>query len=205
MHLDAYLTPCPGYGWDGSPRFKTLVDVLQNGDEYRNAEWIEARHEYNAPFLNISKTAYREIKRMFLTCRGMLHAFRFRDELDYTADNEIFGVGDGVETLFQLSKISLTDGVEYVRNVYALKLGVVPVLTINGTPTTAFSYNDRTGQVLFDAPPAAAAVLRWSGEFDIWVRFATDTIPFSLDNPDATNGLLSLLEVPAPDEEVSSS
>jgi uncharacterized protein (TIGR02217 family) len=203
MHIDAYLAPCPGYGWDGTPRFKTTVDVLQNGDEYRNAEWAEARHEYSAPFLNISKDSYREIKRMFLSCRGMLHAFRFRDELDYEATAEQFGTGDGVETEFQLNKVSTTDGVEYVRNVYALKLGADPVLTVNGTPTTAFSYNNRTGVVLFDVAPAAAAVLRWTGEFDIWVRFATDTIPFSLDDPDATNGLLSLIEVPAPDEPVT--
>lgn len=203
MHLDAYLGPCPGYGWDGSPRFNTLIDVLQNGDEHRNAEWIECRHEYTAPFLNITKDAYREIKRMFLTCRGMLNAFRFRDQLDFEAEDEIFGSGDGVEGQFQLCKISLTDGVEYVRNVYALTLGVVPVITINDTPTTAFVYNARTGRVVFDTPPAAAAILRWTGEFDIWVRFGADTIPFSLDNPNATNGVLRLMEVPAPDEEFS--
>ena len=203
MHLDAYLAPCPGYGWDGTPRFKTQIDFLQNGDEYRNAEWIECRHEFNAPFLNISKPAYRSIKQMFLVCRGMLHAFRFRDELDYQADDDIFGVGNGVEDTFQLSKISVVDGVEYARNVYAL--ASEPTITINGTPTTAVTVNLRTGQVRFDNPPAGAAVLRWSGEFDIWVRFATDTIPFSLDNPDATNGVLGLVEVPAPDEEVSSS
>lgn len=203
MHIDAYLGPCPGYGWEGSPNFKTMIDALQNGDEYRNGEWIEARHSYSAPFLNIQKAAYREIKRMFLVCRGMLFAFRFRDELDFEADAEIFAVGDGVEDEFQLAKTSVVDGVEYVRNVYAIRVGTTPTITINGTPTTAFTLNGRTGRVLFDAAPANGAVLRWSGEFDIWVRFATDSIPFSLDNPNATNGEVSLIEVPAPEEAVS--
>jgi uncharacterized protein (TIGR02217 family) len=205
MHLDAYLAPCPGYGWAGGPNFKTLIDVLQNGDEYRNAEWAEVRHSYSAPFLNIRKEAYREIKRMFLACRGMAYAFRFRDELDFEADDEIFAVGDGTQDTFQLAKISVVDGVEYVRNVYAIRIGTTPVITINDTPTTAFLFNDRTGELEFDTPPANGAVLRWSGEFDIWVRFATDDVNFSLDNPDATNGTVSLIEVPAPDEEVSSS
>lgn len=200
-HLDAYLAPCPGYGWEGGPRFMTEIVQLANGDEYRNAEWIEARHEYSAPFNNISKQAYREIKRMFLVCRGMLHSFRFRDELDYQATDEIFGVGDGTEDTFQLKKISTVDGVDYERNVYALPS--TPVITVNNVPTTAFSINLRTGQLKFDSPPSNGAVLRWTGEFDIWVRFATDTIPFTLDNVDATNGSVELIEVPAPDELVS--
>lgn len=199
-HLDAYLAPCPGYGWEGGPTFQTQIEFLQNGDERRNAQWAEARHGYSAPFLNIARDAYRELKRMFLVCRGMTFAFRFRDELDYQATDEVFGVGNGTEDTFQLCKISLVDGVEYVRNVYALP--AVPVLKVNGTPTTAFSINLRTGQVQLDTPPAAAAVLSWSGEFDIWVRFATDSLRFSLDDPNATNGTVELLEVPAPNEPV---
>lgn len=202
MHLDAYLTPCPGYSWEVTPVFKTLITELQNGDEYRNAEWIECRHRAVAPYLNISKDAYREIKRMFLVCRGMLHAFRFRDELDYQASSELFALGDGAETVFQLLKVSTADGVEYQRNVYAL--ADVPVITVDGTPTTAFNVNLRTGQIRFDAAPANNAVLRWTGTFDLWVRFATDEVPFSIDNLDATNGSVTVWEVPAPDEEVSS-
>ena len=197
-HLDAYLGPCPGYGWEGTPRFKTEIDELQNGDEYRNAEWIEARHSFAAPYQNISKAAYLEIKRMFYVCRGMLHAFRFRDQLDFEATDEAFAVADGTTAEFQLCKISSVDGFEYVRRVYAL-VGV-PVVTVDNTPTSAFTVNLRTGRILFDAPPAAASVLRWTGEFDVWVRFATDDIPFTLDNPDATNGAVSLIEVPEPRE-----
>lgn len=199
-HLDAYLAPCPGYGWEGGPTFQTQIEFLKNGDERRNAQWAEARHGFSAPFLNISRDAYRELKRMFLACRGMTFAFRFRDQLDYEATDEVFGAGNGAEDTFQLCKISLVDGVEYVRNVYALP--AVPVIKVNGTPTTAFSINLRTGQVQLDTPPAGAAVLSWSGEFDIWVRFATDSLRFSLDDPNATNGTVELLEVPAPNEPV---
>jgi uncharacterized protein (TIGR02217 family) len=204
MHLDAYFAPCPGYGWDITPVFRTLVTELQNGDEYRNAEWIECRHRATAPFLNISKDAYREIKRMFLVCRGMLHAFRFKDELDNTASDEVFAIGDGTTDEFQLLKVSVADGVEYQRNVYALRIGTPPTITVDEVPTTAFTVNDRTGKVLFDTPPPPGSVLRWSGPFDLWVRFATDEIPFSLDNPNATNGQVIVWEVPPPDEGFSS-
>lgn len=200
-HIDAYIEPCPTYGWEGGPTFKTEIVALQNGDEYRNAEWAEPRHAYSAPFMNITSEQFRAIKRMFLVARGMTHAFRFKDELDYQAVNEVFGIGDGSEDTFQLNKISEEDGFEYTRNVYALR--GTPTITVNGNPETNFSVNLRTGELVFDTPPGIGAVLRWTGEFDVWVRFATDALRFSLDNPNATNGVVELIEVAAPDEAVS--
>lgn len=201
-YLDAYLQPCPGYGWEGGPTFRTQIVELKSGRERRNAEWSRARHKFTAPFNNISKSAYRNIKQMHLVCRGMLHAFRFRDELDFQAVNEQFGTGNGTRRDFQLAKTSTLDGISYTREVFAL--AAVPVITINGTPTSAFAVNTRTGKVIFDSAPADGAVLRWTGEFDIWVRFATDDLPFSIDNVDAVNGSVSLLEVAPPDEDESS-
>lgn len=201
-YLDAYLQPCPGYGWEGGPTFKTQIVELKSGRERRNAEWARVRHKFTAPFNNISKAAYQNIKQMHLVCRGMLHAFRFRDELDFQATNEQFGTGNGTRRDFQLSKITTLDGVSYTREVFAL--AAVPVITVNGTPTTAFAVNTRTGKVTFDTAPANNAVLRWTGEFDIWVRFSTDDLPFSIDNVDAVNGSVSLLEVAPPDEDESS-
>jgi uncharacterized protein (TIGR02217 family) len=201
MHIDARLAPCPGYGWEGGPQFRTEIVSLANGDEYRNGEWIEARHSFSTPFNNITSEAFRELKRMFLVCRGMLHAFRFEDRLDAEATDELFAFGDGATRLFQLRKISIEDGVEYPRNVYALPS--VPTITINGVATAAFAINLRTGQIEFTVAPAIGAALRWTGPFELWVRFATDDLRFSLDNPNRTNGVVSVVEVPPPDEPVT--
>lgn len=195
-YLNAYLGPCPGYGWAGGAEFKTRIVEQQNGRSRRNAEWAQARHRYSAPFLNISKDAYREIKKMHLVCMGQVHAFRHRDALDYEAVNEIFSVADGVRTVFQLSKFSAIDGISYQREVYALKS--TPVITANGSPVTP-TINPRTGKVTFAVAPTAGVTLRWSGTFDIWVRFAQDYLPFSLDNPNATNGTVDLIEDDPPE------
>lgn len=203
MHLDAYITPCPTYGWEGGPEFLTEIVPLRSGREVRTARWERVRHKFSAPYMNITKESYRAIKRMHLACRGMLYAFRWRDELDYQATDEIFGTGTGAQTAFQLGKFSTVDGVEYFREVFAL-VGT-PVITVNGVPTTAFAFNGRTGEIEFDVAPALNDVLRWTGTFDVWVRFNSDYLPFSLDNPDATNGTIELLEVAPPDEAVSSS
>ena len=92
-YLDAYLQPCPGYGWQGGPAFNTQIVQMANGYERRNAMWANAHHQFQAPFNNISKEAYRLIKQMHLVCRGRLHCFKYRDELDYQAVGQQFGLG----------------------------------------------------------------------------------------------------------------
>lgn len=199
-YLRAYIEKCPGFGWQGGPSFKTRIVSMANGRERRNAEQAYARHAYSAPFRNIRPADYANIKQMHLVCRGMLHAFKFKDLLDYQASSEVFGAGTGAQTVFQLRKISTIDGVSYTRNVYAIRSAAV---TVNGVASTPTIDMDR-GTVTFAAAPAAAAVLRWTGEFDIWVRFNQDDLPFSIDNKSPKNGVLvngsvDLIEVPPPE------
>ncbi len=195
-YLNAYLGPVPGFGWAGGAEFQTRIVELQNGRNRRNANWAQARHRYSAPFNNISKEAYREVKRMHLACYGQVNTFRFRDQLDYEAVNEIFAIADGVQTEFQLSKFSTVDGISYQREVYAL--ANTPIITANGSPASP-TVNMNTGKVVFAVAPTIGATLRWSGIFDIWVRFAQDYLHFSLDNPNATNGTIELIEDDPPE------
>lgn len=198
-YLNAYIERCPAFGWQGGPSFKTRIVEMANGRERRNAEQAEARHTFSAPFRNIKRSAYSGIKQMHLVCLGRLHAFRFKDQLDYQAANEVFGAGTGAQTIFQLRKISTVDGVSYTRNVYAIKDASV---TVNGV-VTAVTLDERRGTVTFAAAPAGGAVLRWTGEFDVWVRFNQDDLPFSIDNGNSAgekfiNGSVDLIEVPPP-------
>lgn len=199
-YLNAYLDPCAAYGWQGGPAFKTRIVEMANGRERRNADIDQARHQFDAPFQNIGREAYRAIKQMHLVCRGQLHAFKYRDELDYQADNAIFGTGDSATTEFQLGKTSTVDGISYKRHIYIVNPGAV--VRVNGTITGASIDPDR-GLVIFGGPPAMGAVLRITCTFALWVRFNQDYLPFSIDNPDFMNGSVSLIEVPPPPEATS--
>ena len=201
-YLDAYIEECPAYGWQGGGEFKTTVEEMANGRENRNADWANIRHQYQMSFLNITKEAYRNIKQLHMVARGRLHCFKHRDQLDYQADNEVFAIGDGATTSFQLIKQSSIDGISYQRPVYVLDtrpgIGEATVITANNVPASPFIDEDR-GIVTFSVAPANGVVLRWSGTFAVWVRFAQDYLPFSLDNPDATNGQVDLIEMPPPE------
>jgi uncharacterized protein (TIGR02217 family) len=198
-YLDAFIEQCPGYGWQGGPEFKTRIVEMKNGRENRNADWAFARHRFSTRFNNILPEPYRNIKQMHMVARGRLRNFKFRDELDFEATNEVFGEGDGTTTTFQLRKISVIDGVSYIRNTYVV-IGAV-VATVNGTPASVTVDSDR-GEVTFAVAPADGAVLRGTWMFGVWVRFDQDYLPFSLDDFQAVNGTIDLIEMPPPEPAV---
>lgn len=213
-YLKAYIPACEGYGWQGGPEFKTRIVEMSNGRERRNADWAQPRHRFTLPFLNIDPSEYSGIKQHHYVCRGMNHAFLYRDPLDYTAINELFDTGDGIRQEFQLAKLSVVDNVSYLRNVYALyspagdgdAMQATPVVTVNGVPT-AVTVDYERGIVMFSSAPANGALLRWSGEFSIWVRFNQDWLPFSIGSQTkdgyASSGTIDLIELPPPDEVAS--
>lgn len=205
-YLRAQIEACEAFGWEGGPEFRTRIVEMQNKRERRNADWAEARHRFTLPFQNIDPERYANIKQMHLVCRGMLHAFLYRDPLDNVADDDLFAVGDGTQETFQLSKLSVIDGVTYQRNVYALPDSTPDFeVTANDSPVVAYTLDRDRGLITFDSAPPNGALLRWSGPFLVWVRFNQDWLPFSIDNrgPDgfAHNGTVDLMEVPPPETE----
>lgn len=200
-YLDMSLDECAAYGWQGGPEFNTQIVQMANGRENRNALWANARHKYQVPFNNIDRTTYSQIKQKHLIARGRLHNFQFTDRLDYQAVNEEFADGgDGVTTVFQLGKISSSDGVFYYREVYIIDDGAT--VTVNNVPSSPTIDQER-GLVTFAVAPANGTILRWTGTFKVWVRFDQDYLPFSIDNGGGDgakymNGSIDLIEQPPP-------
>lgn len=197
MHINDTITPCPGFGFIIEPEFDTDIKTRRNKRESRNGNWEQVRHNVSAPMQNISRAMALDVKRLFLVCRGNLHTFYFRDPIDYEAVDEPFGVGDGVETVFQLSKRSTADGVDYDREIY---LPVGAVVEVNGGAAASHTIDPEFGTVTFSVAPADGAVLTWSGEFNLKVRFVADRLPLSVDNKSRSgfimNASIDLLEVP---------
>lgn len=203
MYLREYISTCEAYGWNGGPEFSTRIVPLLNGRENRNADWQQYRNRYTLPFQNIDASGYANIRQMFEVCRGQLHCFLYSDPLARAAVNQLFATGDGVTDTFQLTTLSVLDGVSYQRGVYAIPDAGVVTVTVNGTPTSAFTIDRDRGLIVFDTPPANDALLRWTGPFDIWVRFNNDWLPFSIDNRSGAeyvhNGTIDLIEVAPPE------
>lgn len=196
MIINAELEVCSGYGWQGAPEFNTLIKQLRSGHERRRPLWDVVKHRYMLPLNNITDAAYlTKVKSVFLAARGAAHSFLVRDESDYIADDAFFGVGTGAETSFPLYIQSVFGSEAYDRRIM---YPVNPTFYVNGVAATA-TFNTSTKQVVFAAPPASGALLTWSGEFRVLVRFASDSLPMTIDNKSANgyamNGTIELMEV----------
>lgn len=196
MIIDSELEICPAYGWQGGPEFNTLIKPLRSGHERRRALWEYAKHRFVLPFQNITDANYlMHLKSVFMAARGSANAFWVKDRSDYRAEDTAFGLGDGVETEFDLLLNYQFGIASYARRIL---YPVDPVFFVNGSHATA-TFDPVTKRVIFSSAPDDGDVLTWTGEFRILVRFAADTLPMTIDNRSgqhyAMNGSVELVEV----------
>lgn len=200
MFFPIRIPPTPAMGFTGGPEFQTDIKNAQNGREYRNGDWAICRHKYTCPFQNISNDAYLSIKEVFLITRGRLHTFLHKDWADFEAAASQFAVADGTTVAYQLKKMSQIGAATYERVITKPQLEGFS-LTINGVLQSPSSYllEVLTGVVTFNTAPPTGTVLRWSGMFDVQVRFDIDFLPWSLDDKNndgyVANGSVDLIEV----------
>lgn len=115
---------------------------------------------------------------LFIARQGQFDSFLFSNASDFTVVGQQFGIGDGTLTAFQLyltRSATFPNGLETIQNPSG-----APLIYINGvlkTPTTDYTIS-ATGVVTFTTPPAANAVITWSGAFFYRVRFEQDAQEF---------------------------
>lgn len=103
---------------------------------------------------------------------GKALPFLYVDPDDSVAISQMFGKGDGTTRTFQLTR-TLGD---FTEPVFA-PIGSL-VITVAGELVTALSIGS-TGIVTFDTPPAANALLVWSGRYAWRCRFDDDNVDFT--------------------------
>lgn len=166
------------------PDFESTEIVRTDGNrEVRNIRTSQSLLRFEITYPHSEQDAnYLAVKAAYKAARGGTHSFDFQDHSEFEATNEPFGVGDGAETVFNLYKNYTFGGETHSRRIYR---PVSPIaLKANGvTISSGYSVNYSTGVVTFTSPPADEAVLTWTGEFNIPVRFDS---PFttSLPTPD---------------------
>lgn len=159
-----------------SASFSTKIREAINGREsrlqrqdYRTLRWA-IRHEFLRDMIATPEVA--ALWDFYNACAGRFGCFYFYDPSEPTAANHQFGTGNGTTTTFTITKpVGKTASiVEPVRAFWG-----APVITINGTPTTAFTIAP-WGAITFSSAPTNGAVLRWSGTALYVCRFEEDEL-----------------------------
>lgn len=179
------------FGSVGGPERRTEIVTLANGFEERNTPWEHSRRRYDAGVGLRSLNDIETLIAFFEARAGQLHGFRWKDWSDYKScaplatpapDDQLFGVGDGVAKIFQLTKTYQSGLQSYSRPIRKPVAGTVKIAIEGDTKieTVEYTVNYDSGEVTFVLAPDLGTRLTAGFEFDVPVRFDTDVIQTSV-------------------------
>lgn len=177
-------------GARGGPERRTQVVELASGDEERNASWANSRRRYDVAYGIRRADDLAVVVAFFEARNGRLHGFRYKDWADYksalpsqaiTATDQQIGTGTGSQQTFQLSKRYTSGGQTWVRTIAKPVAGTVRVALGMVEQLSGWTLDATTGVITFTTDPAGGVIVRAGFEFDVPVRFDSDTLDVTLD------------------------
>ncbi|RMH50472.1 MAG: TIGR02217 family protein [Alphaproteobacteria bacterium] len=177
-------------GARGGPERRTQIVELASGDEERNASWANSRRRYDVAYGIRRADDLAAVVAFFEARNGRLYGFRFKDWADWksclpsgtpAATDQAIGTGDGTTTAFQLVKAYASGAHVWTRAITKPVAGSVLVAIDGVEQASGWTVDTTTGVVTFDAAPASGATITAGFEFDVPVRFDTDTLDVTLD------------------------
>lgn len=183
------------FGATGGPERRTEIVTLGSGAEERNQRWADSRRRYDAGYGVKSLDQLYEVLAFFEERRGRFHGFRWKDAADFRSgapsippqatDQPMVGAVDGVNDDFQLAKAYGGSFAPWTRAVKKPVQGSVKVAVAGATKTEGVHYtvDYATGIVTFGGGhiPTGGQAVTAGFEFDVPVRFDTDSLSVSLD------------------------
>lgn len=181
------------FGSLGGPERRTEIITLANGFEQRNTPWAHSRRRYDAGFGLRSLDDVETLIAFFEARQGQLIGFRWKDWSDFKsglhsddvdAFDQLIAIGDETTNAFQLTKNYRSGETVYARPIHKPVSGTVQ-LAVGGDIVEEgvdYALDTATGVVTFAHPPDQAAEIRAGFEFDVPVRFDTDSILTSLSS-----------------------
>jgi uncharacterized protein (TIGR02217 family) len=179
------------FGSVGGPERRTEIVTLTNGFEERNTPWAHSRRRYDAGVGLRSLDDIETLIAFFEARSGQLHGFRWKDWSDFKSCqptgtpsplDQLIGIGDGTTTVFQLQKRYVSGLQAYSRPIRKPVAGTVRVAVAEDPKIEGVEYsvNDETGEVTFAIPPDQGVRVTAGFEFDVPVRFDSETIQTSV-------------------------
>ena len=177
-------------GARGGPERRTQIVELASGAEERNASWANSRRRYDVAYGIRRADDLAAVVAFFEARNGRLHGFRFKDWADFKyclpsqspgPTNQPIGTGNSAATLFQLTKRYTSGAQSWSRAITKPVAGTVTI-ALNGTPqASGWSVSTTTGLITFTTAPVAGVAITAGFEFDVPVRFDTDSLDVTLD------------------------
>jgi uncharacterized protein (TIGR02217 family) len=179
------------FGSVGGPERRTEIVTLANGFEERNTPWAHSRRRYDAGVGLRSLDDVETLIAFFEARAGQLHGFRWKDWSDFKSCapsetpsplDQPIGEGDGTTVEFLLQKTYVSGLQSYVRPIRKPVAGTVRVAVAEDPKIEGleFTADPATGVVRFAVAPALGTRVTAGFEFDVPVRFDSESIQTSV-------------------------
>lgn len=191
------------YGSRGGPVWNTNIIIVDSGAETRNQRWSYPRHEYDVSYGIKEQSDLEDLLSFFHVVAGKAVGFRYKDHLDFksckttatinSSDCVISSAADG-STDYQIKK-TYTQGA-YTRSRKILKpISTSLLVSVNGSVTTAFTVDSTLGKINFTVAPTTGVVIKAGFEFDVPVRFDTDSLSINIEDYHVGSAQVPLIEL----------
>lgn len=189
-------------GSAGGPERRTQIVTLASGFEERNSTWAHSRRKYDASLGLRSINDLHDVIAFWEARLGRLHAFRWKDWTDFKScpprnqtshNDQTLGTGNGTVTQFQLTKRYTSGSITYTRNIVKPVAGTVKIGLNGVNQVSGWTVDTTTGVVTFTVAPGAGVTVSAGYEFDVPVRFGTDSISVSYEAFEA--GAMQSIEI----------
>ena len=177
-------------GARGGPERRTQIVELASGDEERNASWANSRRRYDVAYGIRRADDLAAVVAFFEARNGRLHGFRYKDWADYksclpsqaiTPTDQQIETGTGSLKTFQLAKHYASGAQSWTRTIAKPVAGTVRVALGMVEQMSGWTLDATTGVITFTIAPANGVIVRAGFEFDVPVRFDSDTLDVTLD------------------------
>jgi uncharacterized protein (TIGR02217 family) len=177
-------------GARGGPERRTQIVELFSGDEERNASWANSRRRYDVGYGVRRADDLAAVVAFFEARNGRLHGFRFKDWSDFKSCapsaspgfvDQPIGTGTGSNRFFQLSKRYVSGAQFWTRVIVKPVAGSVRLALGGVEQLSGWTVDITTGLVTFTTAPGAAVAVAAGFEFDVPVRFESDSMDVTLD------------------------
>lgn len=162
----------------GVPEYTTYYAKSLSGREVRSCANAQHLMKYLIKDCYLSEHEFYLFNSFFKARRGKFYSFRFKDLADYKVQNQIIGIGDGVQKKFPLIK-NYDDPIMPFDRIITRHIPSTVKLCVNNQEISAEYYDIQNGVIHFNKPLEIGDKLVANFEFDVEVRFNNDSFAYT--------------------------
>jgi len=194
------------YGSSGGPEYRTRIAENEDGKETRNNRRQTPKHKYNVGVGANTSEKLALLRDYFHAMLGRRNGFRFKDFNDYSTashmglavtatDHILVGTVDGVNDEFQLVKRYTVGSLELVRTIKKPVAGTI-LISIDDVTESPSNYTEdtTTGIITFNTPPSIGEVVKGGCQFDVPVRFTSDSLQVDMISYNVERATMGVVE-----------